>query len=247
MSRRAFVVLVDWPFNQINTLGKCTDLFTGFTENHVSIFVPCCSPKEIATHSAPAVSDATARGKQHVSFDYLSDGYPRFQSCTNPRYWTDEASVWLYPILGASAEEVHAACAEVAIYRPHNSVIYRLNPALGGFFPFHCGLANSDRVAQSHCATLSMRIVARARSGDQLAYTDDRAALRALGVPVGSLANPCSPSVLTGYKPRGALEAMQSARVLGDAVQGFKRAIECCRKGVSLGGTLPGLAMLRPM
>lgn len=249
--RRAFVVAVDWPFHQLTTLGKLTDVFTGFTETHLGIFIPNCTPGEIAAHSELDVSDVTARGARHVCFDYLADRYPHFQSNTNPAFWTNEARVWLYPILGVHATAVHSACEEIARMKPYNSVSYRFNPMLGGIWPFHFGSATSNGVAQSHCAALTMRIVARARSGNTRAYTDDQVALEDLGVPMGGLANPCAPQVLTGFKPRGALEAMLTARVLGGAVEGFERAIGLCRAPSSqtsvptLEGYIPSLFMLR--
>tara|TARA_Y100000768_G_scaffold303821_1_gene237745 strand:- start:4204 stop:4980 length:777 start_codon:yes stop_codon:yes gene_type:complete len=250
--RRAYVVAVDWPFRQLTTLGKLTDVFTGFAETHLGIFIPNCTPHEVAAHSVPNVSDVTARNMRHVCFDYLADKYPRFQSTTNPSFWTDETRVWLYPILGVHATAVHSACEEVALLKPYNSTIYRLNPMLGGVWPFHCGSATSNGVAQSHCAALTMRIVARARSGNVRAYTDDTAALNDLGVPIGGLEHPCAPQVLTGFKPRGALEAMQTAGVLGNAVEGFERAISLCRATstktgtvYTLNGHIPSLSMLR--
>ena len=50
MSRRAFVVVAKWPFGQLTSIGKLTHCFTGGTESHIGILIPCCTA-EIKLHS----------------------------------------------------------------------------------------------------------------------------------------------------------------------------------------------------
>ena len=114
MTRRAFVIVADWPYNQLTDAGRITWCCTGGTENHLGIFIPCCTAEEIAAHSDPAVSRPDGRGKKNVAFDYMMDKRPRFQSYDQRPYYTEEANVWLYPILGVDAADVHALCLRIA-------------------------------------------------------------------------------------------------------------------------------------
>lgn len=240
MSRRAFIVVGKWPYYQLTTIGQVTFCCTGGTEGHIGIFIPCCTPEEIEAHSRLKVSEPSARGAKHVTFDYMLDKYPRFQSSTNPMYWTDEADIYCYPILDVDAAEVHKACMEAAEIRPFNNGCYRINGLCGGCWPCHTWPSNTPLMGQSTCVALTMRIIARAKSRSVKSFTSDAETLRVLGIPTCGCSNPCGAGALTGFRPRGALEAMQRAAVVGRAMEGFARAVQLCKGG---GGMLPSISL----
>ena len=245
MSRRAFVVIGKWPFSQLTTVGQLTSCCSGSTENHIGVFIPCCTPDEIAAHSKVGVSEPSARGAQHVTFDFMIDKFPRFQSSTNPRYWTEEAEIYCYPILDVDAAEIHKACLEAAQIRPYNNDCYRVNGLCGGCWPCHCWPSNTPLMAPSTCVALTLRIIARARAQSVDPFTSDAETLRVLGIPRWSCTNPCGAGALVGMRPRGGLEYMQAASVIGSALQGFERAIAMCRRGSGGGSGLPNLSLKR--
>lgn len=195
----------------------------------MGLFIPCCTASEIAAHSdvIADVSHPSARGEANVAFDYMDDLFPRFQSWENEDYYTPECEVTLYPILDADAADVHAACMEVARAAPRNTFWHRLN-GLFPWWPFRCAGSNTPSVAPSTCVALTMRILARARTGDASMYTSDAATFRELGMPRLSCASPCAPRFLTGYSPRAGLEAMQRGGVLGRPLHNFPDAIASC-------------------
>lgn len=243
--RRAFIVVGQWPLYQLTDIGKLTYLFSGGTEGHVGIFIPCCTPAEVEAHSKLKVSEPSARGAKHVTFDYMWDKFPRFQASTNSAYWTPEAMLFCYPILGVDAADVHRACLEAADIRPYNHGLYRINGLLGGCWPCSCWPSNTPLMAQSTCVALTMRIIARAKSKSLEPFTSDAETLRVLGIPSWSCSNPWGAGALVGFRPRGALEAMQQASVVGRPVEGFKRAAEACGKntGNEGMGLLPALSL----
>lgn len=250
MSRRAFVVVARWPFGQLTSVGKLTHCFTGGTESHIGILIPCCTPEEIKLHSDGALADPTAFDQEHVTFDFMIEGYPKFQSITNPYYWTKDAQIWCYPILGVDAADIHAACMEAARIRPYNHPLYRINGMCGGCWPCHSWCSNTPDMGQSTCVALTMRIIARAKAKSKQPFVSDRATLTVLGIPSCGLSNPCGAGALTGFRPRGALEAMQRATVLGSPLDGFKRAVAQCRGGPrisALGFRLPDLSRMDRM
>lgn len=231
MVRRAYVIVASWPLEVMTDVGRVTWCCTGGTEAHIGIFIPCCTDEEVKAHSDPAVTDPTAVDQKHVTFDYMIDGHPRFQSTTNPHYWTKSSSIWCYPILDVEAADVHAACLEIAYLRPYNHPCYRLNGACGGCWPCHTWSSNTPRVGPSTCVSLTMRIIARVRSGSQRPYVSDEATFRELEIPRCGLDNPCAAGTLTSFSPRAALEALQRASVVGRPLEGFARAISLCSGG----------------
>ena len=247
MARRTFLVVTEWPRHQLTTVGKVTDCCTGGTEDHVGLFVPCCTPEEVERHSASALyGHPSAEGEQHVVFDYMTDLRPRFQSWSNAKYYTPESRAWLYPILGVDAADVHSACLEAADARPRNRWWFRCSAVC-----WCCACGNCCKgptsMAASTCVALSLLIIARARSGNPRAFASDAFVFDELGLQRFSCGSPWSPSALTGHTPRSGLEAMQAAGLLGAPVDGFKAAIEQCRSGGSvqpIGGLLPLLSLI---
>ena len=241
MGRRAFIIVADWPYRQLSDAGKITWCCTGCTESHLGIFIPCCTSQETEAHSDPRISHPSGREKKHVAFDYMMDKYPKFQSPENPRYYTEEANVWLYPILDADAAEVHALCMRVARARPYNNFMYRFN-AVFWCWPLSCWWSNTDALGPSHCVALTMRIIASARTKSDAPLTSDIATFTALKMDRWGCANLCAPQKLTGHSPRSALEALQKGGNVGSPVQGFGEAVRLCRGGgatVALGSVLP--------
>lgn len=234
MTRRAFVIVAEWPYRQLSQAGKITWCFTGGTENHIGIFIPCATDDEIVAHSQPDISHPSARDYEHVSFDFMMDQLPRFQSYKNDAYYTKESMVWLYPILGVDAAAIHQACVEVAREMPVNHFCFRCN-AVCWCCPYTCSCTDAnDAVAPSTCVALTMRIIARAKTNSLSPYVSDGAVFTALGMNSCSPSHPCEPATLTGYAPRAGLEAMQKARVVGRPLGSFEAAVKQCRSGFSL-------------
>jgi len=214
----------------------------------MGIFVPCCTPAEVAAHGQPTSGHKTAKGQQHVVFDYMTDLHPRFQAHTNSDYYTEDARVWLYPLLDVDAADVHAACLEVAQARPTNHWWFRLS-AVCWCWPWQC-CATPNRIAPSTCVALTLRIIARARSGSPSAYKSDRFVFEELGVERCSCSAPFAPRVLTGHTPRSGMEALRGAGVVGSPLEGFEAAIAACKgagKAPPIGDALPLLPLLSLM
>ena len=249
MPRRAFIVVAEWPYTQLSDPGKLTWCCTGGTENHLGIFIPCTTADEVAAHSEPRLSHPSARDAEHVSFDYMMDRRPRFQSYKNDRYYTKQAKVWLYPILDVDAAAVHAACLEVAREAPFNHFCFRCN-GVCWCWPYPCWCSSNDVIGPSTCVALTMRIIARAKTNSVAPFTSDAAAFTALGMNRWSPSHPCEPAALTGYSPRAGLEALQKGQVVGRPVEGFEAAIAQCRGSgpvSTLGSVYPLLPLAAPM
>ena len=230
MTRRAFIVVAKWPYRQLSDAGRITWCCTGGTENHIGIFIPCCSADEIRAHSEPLLSHPTARGSANVVFDYMMDLKPRFQSPDNDQYYTKSCNVWLYPILDVDAAQVHAACLEVARWAPTNRFCYRWN-GVCWCWPFNCWWSSSEYIGPTTCVSMSLRIIARARAGSKEPYISDRAAFNALKTQRFGCANLCAPSMLSGHSPRSALEALQQSEIVGRPVDSFEAAVKLCSGG----------------
>ena len=250
MSRRAFVVVAKWPYSQLSGAGQISWFFTGGTENHVGLFIPCATEDEVTAHSVQRLSHPSARGFEHVSFDYMADLRPRFQSYRNDAYYTKESKVWLYPILDVDAAAIHEACVEVAREMPVNNFCFRCN-AICWCCSCNCGCLNrNDAFAPSTCVALTMRIIARAKTNSLAPYTSDAATFTALGMNSCSFTHPCEPAMLTGYAPRAGLEAMQKAKVVGRPLESFEAAVKQCRVTFSksaLGSVYPLLPFASSM
>ena len=242
MERRAFLIVAQWPYSMLSDAGKCTSCWTGGTENHLGIFIPCTTAKEREAHSEARVSDPSARGKEHVSFDFMMDRRPRFQSYDNDNYYGSQASVWLYPILDVDASLIHKACLEVARQSPVNHFCYRLN-GVCWFWPYPCWCPSVQTIGPSTCVALTLRIIARAKTGFRAPYTSDAATFTALGLNRFGPNHPCEPAALTGYSPRAGLEALQEANVVGRPVEGFEAAISLCRGS----GSAPAIGNVYPL
>ncbi len=218
---RVYLVIGHWPFSQLTNCGKLASCRSCGSENHIGIYFEACSESQIRAHSDPAISHESARKAVNVTFDYMADLYPRFQSCDREAYWTPECVATLYPILGVDADRLHDVCVRLAHRRPfNNQCTHRINAALGGCWPCSCTSSNTD-VAPSTCVALSMRAIAAARSGSDLALTNDTEAIRVLRLPQGA----CQPVWLVGYTPANAVNAMRNSerKLLGGPMEGFHR------------------------
>jgi len=249
--RHAYVVVAQWPFENLTDAGKITSCCTGGTENHMGIFIPWSTADEIKTHSERGVSDMSARNKEHVAFDYMMDSRPRFQCYTNKAYYGPKATVRLYKIKYVDAAAIHRACVEVAHAAPRNMFCYRCN-ALCWCWPYPCWCPDSQTVAPSTCVALTMRIIARAKYGSDLAYTSDVATFTSLGMNRWSCCgHPCEPATLTGYSPHRGVRALIAAGVVdNNPIEGFEKAIQHCKDGgqeAALGSVLPLLVLSASM
>lgn len=221
MQRRAYVVTARWPTDRLTWVGKATSCFTNGAINHIGILVTDCTPEEIEAHSEYSISHPSARGARHVTFDFVCSKIPKFQSIFNKDYWIDECVIICYPILNVQASDVHGICVEVARARPYNKTLFRLNRLLFcGCLPCHMFPSNTDRVAQSHCGVLSLRIVASAKMGSDEPLASDALALSVLGIPEDTVCG-LWPRVLTSYTPAELVAKMRAARAVGDPIDSF--------------------------
>lgn len=236
MARRAFLAVTDWPTNELSEVGRLTASFTGEAEDHMGLLVPFCTAQEIAAHSEPSVCEPSAKGAPHVSFDFMSNLMPRFQSIRNTHYFTPSSQTNFYPILVAPADAIHQVCMDVATADPRNYCVHRLN-YIFWCWPFACCCCPAQRqVAPSTCVALSARIIAAAATGEtRRAFRSDHFVADSLGVPRFSLSTPRAPYFLTGYTPKGGVEALRSAGVLGEPVGSANEALELCLRSPCIG------------
>lgn len=198
----------EWPYHQLTRAGRVTWFCTGGTEAHIGLFIPACTEEEVRQHSATDVSEVSARDKRDVCFDFLRTKVPMFQYIDGSFYNTSTVS--LYKINNVDAADLHAVCLKVARAKPRNDFMYRLN-ALFWCWPLQCSGSNTEEVGPSHCAALTMRIIASARSNSCLPLTSDDATFAELRLPRFSASAPSAPQFLTGHSPRSAIEAMLSS------------------------------------
>jgi hypothetical protein len=225
-ARRAYVVTANWPVRRLTTVGRMTNCFTCGGVDHVGIYLPECTHDEVVAHSNPRISHTSARGSRHVTFDFMREKVPKFQSVHNHRYWTNDCDVRCYEIKNISASVVHAICVDVALAAPYNSPYYRLNLLLCcGCLPCHIVPANTPSVAQSHCAALAMRIVAAARSGTREPLQSDAATLAVLGLDTHTPL--CGRRMLVTFTPDSAVREMARMGLLASEPKcGFSFAMK---------------------
>jgi hypothetical protein len=211
MSRRtAYLITGRWPIDELSSMGLATSCVLGGGQLHVGLFFPHCMANEVAQHSDVDISEPDARGNSMVCFDYQLDLLPRFQAHKNNTYWTESATVHLYPLVGTGFEALHAACVAVAKLKPLNSNWLRINPLLGGWLPCTFGRSGHD-VGSSTCVALSMRIIAFAKTGQKSMLKNDQRVIDALQLPTGS----CQPVRLVGYTPDRCVSALRASNVIG--------------------------------
>ena len=229
MGRTAFLVTADWPRSRLTNLGLWTDSLTCGGLDHVGIFIPCCTNSEIKNHSDPAISHKSARGAEHVTLDFAKTKVPLFQSHDNLAFWTPDARITCYPITNVDASIIHRVCVEVARRKPYNHAWYRLNRLLCcGQCPSACFCSPRNVVAPSHCAALSMRVIAAARAEGREPLYDDDSVYRALGIDQVA----CMPPSLTGLTPDAVVRLLRDVRAIGEPSDGFGHAIAHCDANV---------------
>lgn len=222
---RAFLISATWPVHRLTTLGQVSWVLSGGGSCHLGVFFENCTLEAIASHSNPLVSHKSARGQSDVTFDIFYDSRPIFQSWRNESYYSSAGAYVLYP-LDVDAEKLHEACVRITEMRPKSLWYNRFNALLGGVLPFNAAVVQSG-VGGGSCAGVTFRALALALTDDDRALTDDFFVFRALGVQQVSCGHPFVPRRITGYTPRGALEALQASETLrvGNPIYGFPAAI----------------------
>ena len=208
-----FAALTSWPRDELSFVGKLTRAFIGNTGDHVGLTFTECTEAQVQMHSVPCVSHESARGNVDVSFDFMSDLKPRFQSLSNPKYFTQRSSSTWYK-LDVDQARLHRLAVQVANECPENKLWYRCTFCCP-FLPCACCSCfnRSSGIAPSTCAALSMRIVAAEVAGSEAPLFDDAAAKAALNLPN-------RPKTLAAYAPLAACEALRRA---GVACEGIER------------------------
>lgn len=216
MERRAYVVAARWPRKSLTCVGKLTSCYTCGQINHVGIYIPHCTDDEIDAHSNPAISHKSARGAKHITFDFLYQKLPKFQSVYNKDYWSADCKIVCYPIMNVTAARVHEVCVCVAFERPYNNTLFRVNRLVCcGLLPCHIIPSNSAMIAQSHCGVLSMRIMAAAKSGTNEPLKSDDLTRLMLNIPEQKFLGLYF-RVLTSYTPGELVKLMREARAIGN-------------------------------
>ena len=226
MMRIGYVVTVDWPKERLTNLGQLTDFLTCGGLDHVGLFIPCCTEDEIAQHSEPSISHESARDEQHVSLDFSKQKIPIFQGIHHKEFFSDDAEIKCYPIRNVNASDLHKLAIMVAQRAPVNHWWLRLNRLLCcGMWPRALCCQADGQIAPSHCAALTLRIIAAGRAGNDTPLFDDAAVASALGVQRGC----CFPSSLTGLTPNEVMRLLKRTGSIGPAVS-IKQAIADCGK-----------------
>ncbi len=226
MMRIGYVVTVDWPKERLTNLGQLTDFWTCGGLDHVGLFIPCCTEDEIAQHSEQSISHESARDEQHVTLDFSKQKIPIFQSIFHKEFFSDDADINCYPIRNVNAVDLHRLAVTVAQRRPVNHWWLRLNRLLFcGQWPRALCCQADGQIAPSHCAVLTLRIIAAGRAGNDAPLFDDAAVTSALGVERGC----CFPSSLTGLTPNEVMRLLEETGSIGPAVP-IKKAIAECEK-----------------
>lgn len=240
-NRCAFLLVTDWPIEELSDVGRLTASYTNEGDDHVGLFVPFCSAAETEAHSQRWAAEPSAIGATHVSFDYMADLLPRFQSIYNKKYYSPESKTKFYPIMNVDAADVHSICVDAARAQPRNYCCHRCN-AVVWCWPFPCCCCPAQReVAQSTCVSLSSRVIAAAMTGMQRqALTSDTFVFQTLRIPRFSMATPRAPFFLSGYTPAGIAHALTATGVLGQPVDSVEDALSMCRlaKGAVTGTAL---------
>lgn len=231
---RAYLISAVWPVHRLTTLGQVSWVLTGGGSCHLGIFFTDCTPEAIAAHSDPLIAHETAHGQPAVTWDIWYDSRPLFQSWTNKAYYSHFGTYTLYA-LDVDAEKLHAACVRITEMRPKSKWYQRFNALFGGVLPLNAAVVTSG-VGGGSCAGVTFRALALALTDDDRALTDDFFVFRTLGVQQVSCGHPFVPRRITGYTPRGALEALQASETLwvGNPIYGFPAAIGMTRRGFQL-------------
>jgi len=232
---RAFLISATWPVHRLTTLGQISWVLTGGGSCHLGVFFTECTPEAIASHSNPLVSHKSARGQSEATWDIWYTSRPIFQSWQNESYYSSAGAYILYP-LNVDAEKLHEACVRITEMRPKSLWYRRFNALFGGVLPLNAAVVTSG-VGGGSCAGVTFRALALALTDDDRALTDDFFVFRTLGIRQVSCGHPFVPRRITGYTPRGALEALQASETLwvGNAVYGFPAAIGRRPRRVNLG------------
>ena len=231
---RAYLISAVWPVHRLTTLGQVSWVLTGGGSCHLGIFFTDCTPEAIAAHSDPLIAHETAHGQPAVTWDIWYDSRPLFQSWTNKAYYSHFGTYTLYA-LDVDAEKLHAACVRITEMRPKSKWYQRFNALFGGVLPLNAAVVTSG-VGGGSCAGVTFRALALALTDDDRSLTDDFFVFRTLGVQQVSCGHPFVPRRITGYTPRGALEALQASETLwvGNPIYGFPAAIGMTRRGFQL-------------
>ena len=231
---RAYLISAVWPVHRLTTLGQVSWVLTGGGSCHLGIFFTDCTPEAIAAHSDPLIAHETAHGQPAVTWDIWYTSRPLFQSWTNKAYYSHFGTYTLYA-LDVDAEKLHAACVRITEMRPKSKWYNRFNALFGGVLPLNAAVVTSG-VGGGSCAGVTFRALALALTDDDRALTDDFFVFRTLGVQQVSCGHPFVPRRITGYTPRGALEALQASETLwvGNPIYGFPAAIGMTRRGFQL-------------
>ena len=233
---RAYLISAVWPLDRLTALGQVSWVLTGGGSCHLGIFFAECDADAIAAHSNdPTIAHETANGQSEVSWDIWYNSKPLFQSWQNPGYYSGAGTYTLYALLNVDAKKLHNACVRITEMAPVSKWYRRFNALFGGVLPLNAAVVKSG-VGGGSCAGVAFRAIALALTDDDRALTDDFFVLRTLGVQQVSCGHPFVPRRITGYTPRGALEALQASDTLrvGPPIYGFRAAIGRRWKSVKL-------------
>ncbi|MAJ18852.1 MAG: hypothetical protein CMA06_03320 [Euryarchaeota archaeon] len=227
MPRAAHLLVAEWPFAEMTTIGRATYCALGGTESHLGLYFEECTASEVMQLSQPGRHEPHrfAENPRDVTFDFHEDLFPRFQSILNERYWTPACRIRLYRLENVDAALLFQYSVRVCDLKPKNKEGYRLNALCGGCWCCACANDGVPQIQASTCVALTLRLIACAKAQSLLPLTDDAAAFAALGIGRATWLRPTLPRRLLGFTPRSALEALlgRSAIRLAPFVVGFAR------------------------
>ena len=236
MPMRCYLLSATWPVDALTNLGKLSWVLTGGGSCHLGVLFCECTDECIARHSEARVSEFNGVwvGQQDVTWDVHWDQTPKFQSWNNVQYFGTRGAYVLYP-LRVDPALLHRACYELSVQSPKSEWYNRFDALFGGVIPMHSGIVQHG-VGPGSCAGVTLRAIAQAKAhGNARAQRDDFFVQRELGMQRPTLSHPFEPRRLTGYTPRGALEALQAAPrpVVGGPIYGFEAAIRETQSQIS--------------
>jgi len=244
--RRAHLLAVGWEFGELSCPGTLTYYCSSHSVQHIGLLVCDSTPMEVVQHSRPSVSWPSARGQRAVSLDFGVDSRLRWHGVNDAAMYTASSTVVAYPILSVGADRIHESAETAIDLDPYNAVAYRCPAACCGWFDRACCVcrscpAPSGYMAASTCVGASARVIAHAITGDDDVWSDDRAAVAALGILPRSCPGPTS---LSGHAPIQLIDALRESGVIGAPVGGIQQALLTCSEPTRRTATV-GLFMLR--
>ncbi len=224
--RKVYVIAADWPYDRLTPIGRKTRNFGSVEYTHLGLLFEGVSPEEKdAIRRARAWRDdkyfrERIEDAECITWDYLVDKFPKFQSVTSNYYeGTTKRVLWSLDVDRAA---LLSAAIQITVAQPVNRDWYRYDALL--HYRFYCCIGPSSLnpdpidIPPSTCVALVLRAIAAARAGaggaDMSVAESDYATFAELGAPHGW----CGWRYLTQLRPSDAIGVLHDAGILCEEV-----------------------------